>query len=142
MPFGFCCLPAPSELITQRSKVQILPPQPIKPIGYKLPSAFQRPSWTKTLRPTFSAIYVLAAVVSTAFKSQATLHLENLAFRHLFATLFAVFAGSAAAEPAAAAIDATRTAQPATKLVFGGFMEPRHHPGVGRDVCCRRTMDR
>ena len=28
MPFGFCCLPAPSELITQRSKVQILPPQP------------------------------------------------------------------------------------------------------------------
>lgn len=32
--------------------------------------------------------------------------------------------GTAAAQPMAAGIDATRTAQPITKLVFGGFMEP------------------
>jgi alpha-L-arabinofuranosidase len=39
-------------------------------------------------------------------------------------TLVAVLTGTAAAEPVAATIDATRTAQPITKLVFGGFMEP------------------
>ena len=33
-------------------------------------------------------------------------------------------AGAAAAQPVAATIDATRTGQPITKLVFGGFMEP------------------
>jgi len=39
-------------------------------------------------------------------------------------TLVAVLAGTAAAQPVAATIDATRTGQPITKLVFGGFMEP------------------
>ena len=34
------------------------------------------------------------------------------------------FAGAAVAQPVAATIDATRTAPPITKLVFGGFMEP------------------
>ena len=33
-------------------------------------------------------------------------------------------AGTAAASPVAATIDATRTGPPITKLVFGGFMEP------------------
>jgi alpha-N-arabinofuranosidase len=38
--------------------------------------------------------------------------------------LAAVLAGTAPAQPVTAGIDATRTAQPITKLVFGGFMEP------------------
>jgi alpha-N-arabinofuranosidase len=36
----------------------------------------------------------------------------------------AFLAGTAAAQPVAATIDATRTEPPITKLVFGGFMEP------------------
>jgi alpha-N-arabinofuranosidase len=42
----------------------------------------------------------------------------------LWSTLILLFAGAAAAEPVAAAIDATRTGPPITPLVFGGFMEP------------------
>ena len=42
----------------------------------------------------------------------------------LISALVAVLAGAAAAQPVAAAIDATRTGQPITKLIFGGFMEP------------------
>jgi alpha-N-arabinofuranosidase len=38
--------------------------------------------------------------------------------------VMALLAGTAAAAPVAATIDATRTAPPITKLVFGGFMEP------------------
>ena len=38
--------------------------------------------------------------------------------------LMALLAGTAAAAPVAATIDATRTGPPITKLVFGGFMEP------------------
>jgi alpha-N-arabinofuranosidase len=38
--------------------------------------------------------------------------------------LMAFLAGTAAAQPVAATIDATRTGPPITKLVFGGFMEP------------------
>src|ERR1017187_5058809 len=46
--------------------------------------------------------------------------------RHWFllTALAAVLAGTAPAQPVTAGIDATRTAQPITKLVFGGFMEP------------------
>src|ERR1035438_4155622 len=46
--------------------------------------------------------------------------------RHWFllTALAAVLAGTAAAQPVTAGIDATRTAQPIAKLVFGGFMEP------------------
>jgi len=40
------------------------------------------------------------------------------------ATLAAVLAGLAPAQTVTATIDATQTAQPITKLVFGGFMEP------------------
>ena len=39
-------------------------------------------------------------------------------------SLMARLAGTAAAQPVAATIDATRTGPPITKLVFGGFMEP------------------
>jgi alpha-N-arabinofuranosidase len=42
----------------------------------------------------------------------------------LLATLVAVLTATAVAQPVAVTIDATRTAQPITKLVFGGFMEP------------------
>ncbi|MGD0580547.1 MAG: hypothetical protein ABSC08_16670 [Bryobacteraceae bacterium] len=42
----------------------------------------------------------------------------------LIATLFAVLTGTAVAQGVAANIDATRTAPPITKWVFGGFMEP------------------
>ena len=42
----------------------------------------------------------------------------------LLATLVAVLTGTAAAQPVAVTIDATRTAQPITQFVFGGFMEP------------------
>lgn len=38
--------------------------------------------------------------------------------------LFAALAGSAAAQPVTARIDATHTGQPISRLVFGGFMEP------------------
>jgi alpha-N-arabinofuranosidase len=41
-----------------------------------------------------------------------------------FAALAAVLAGAAAAQPVAVTIDATHTAQPIPKLIFGGFMEP------------------
>jgi alpha-N-arabinofuranosidase len=41
-----------------------------------------------------------------------------------FATLVAVLTGTAVAEPVTATIDTTHTAQPITKLIFGGFMEP------------------
>ena len=46
--------------------------------------------------------------------------------RHWFllTALAAVLAGTAPAQPVNAGIDATRTAQPIAKLVFGGFMEP------------------
>ena len=46
--------------------------------------------------------------------------------RHCFllTALAAFLAGTAPAQPVTAGIDATRTAQPITKLVFGGFMEP------------------
>ena len=42
---------------------------------------------------------------------------------HWFA-LIAVLAGPAAAQPVAVTIDASRTGQPITNLMFGGFMEP------------------
>jgi alpha-L-arabinofuranosidase len=42
----------------------------------------------------------------------------------LVPTLAAVLSGAAAAQPVTVAIDATRTGQPITKLLFGGFMEP------------------
>jgi alpha-L-arabinofuranosidase len=42
----------------------------------------------------------------------------------LAAPLAAAWAGSPAAQPVAAQIDATRKAPPISKLVFGGFMEP------------------
>jgi alpha-N-arabinofuranosidase len=38
--------------------------------------------------------------------------------------LVAILAGTSAAQPLLVAIDATRTGQPITKLMFGGFMEP------------------
>jgi len=38
--------------------------------------------------------------------------------------LMIVLAGTAAAQPVAVSVDATRVAPPITKLVFGGFMEP------------------
>src|SRR5664279_2072157 len=46
--------------------------------------------------------------------------------RHWFllTALAAVLAGTAPAQPVTAGIDAARAAQPITKLVFGGFMEP------------------
>lgn len=42
----------------------------------------------------------------------------------LILTLTAILSSAAAAQPVAAGIDATRTGQPITKLIFGGFMEP------------------
>ena len=42
----------------------------------------------------------------------------------LISTLVTVLTGTSAAQPVAATIDATRTGQPITKLMFGGFMEP------------------
>jgi alpha-N-arabinofuranosidase len=42
----------------------------------------------------------------------------------LISMLVAVLAGAAAAQPVVATIDATRTGQPITRLMFGGFMEP------------------
>ena len=39
------------------------------------------------LHVTFSAVRVLAATASAAFKSQAALHLENLALRHQIGVL-------------------------------------------------------
>jgi alpha-L-arabinofuranosidase len=42
----------------------------------------------------------------------------------LLPALIALLAGTAAAQPVTATIDAARTAPPVTKLVFGGFMEP------------------
>ncbi|MBZ5618041.1 MAG: hypothetical protein LAQ69_04790 [Acidobacteriia bacterium] len=42
----------------------------------------------------------------------------------LLSTLVAVLTTKVAAQPVAATIDATRTGQPITKLMFGGFMEP------------------
>jgi hypothetical protein len=42
----------------------------------------------------------------------------------LLSALIVLIAGAAAAQPVAATIDATRTGQSITKLVFGGFMEP------------------
>lgn len=42
----------------------------------------------------------------------------------LISTLIVLFAAMAAAQPVGATIDATRTGQPITKLIFGGFMEP------------------
>src|SRR5216684_3784217 len=39
------------------------------------------------LRRALSAVYVLAAAASTAFKSRATLQLENLALRHQLSVL-------------------------------------------------------
>ena len=42
----------------------------------------------------------------------------------LLSTLVILIAGTAAAQPVSATIDATRTGRPITKLVFGGFMEP------------------
>ena len=41
----------------------------------------------QSLRPALSALHVLAAAASTAFKSRAALHLENLALRHQFGPL-------------------------------------------------------
>jgi alpha-N-arabinofuranosidase len=38
--------------------------------------------------------------------------------------LAAILAGTSAAQPVSVTIDATRTGQPITKLMFGGFMEP------------------
>jgi alpha-N-arabinofuranosidase len=42
----------------------------------------------------------------------------------LLAMLVVVLTGTAVAQPVTATIDATHTAEPITKLVFGGFMEP------------------
>jgi len=42
----------------------------------------------------------------------------------LILTLTAILSSAAAAQPVAAGIDAARTGQPITKLIFGGFMEP------------------
>jgi alpha-L-arabinofuranosidase len=42
----------------------------------------------------------------------------------LMLSLAAVLTGTSAPQPVAATIDATRTGQPITKLMFGGFMEP------------------
>lgn len=42
----------------------------------------------------------------------------------LISTLVTFATGTSAAQPVAATIDATRTGQPITKLMFGGFMEP------------------
>ncbi len=42
----------------------------------------------------------------------------------VLSTLVAVLAAASEAQPLAATIDATRTGQPITKLMFGGFMEP------------------
>jgi alpha-L-arabinofuranosidase len=39
-------------------------------------------------------------------------------------SLVAILTSAAAAQPVAASIDASRTGQPITKLIFGGFMEP------------------
>ena len=50
--------------------------------------------------------------------------MHNIRHSFLILTLVAVLAGTAAAQPVAATIDATRTGQPITKLIFGGFMEP------------------
>jgi len=41
----------------------------------------------QSLRLALSALHVLAAAASTAFKSRAALHLENLALRHQFGPL-------------------------------------------------------
>ena len=42
----------------------------------------------------------------------------------LLSTLVVAVVGMAVAQPVAATIDATRTGQPITRLMFGGFMEP------------------
>ncbi len=42
----------------------------------------------------------------------------------LFSTLVFVLAGTAAAQPVAVSIDATKVAPPISRWVFGGFMEP------------------
>ena len=42
----------------------------------------------------------------------------------LFAALVVCLAGTAAAQPVAVSIDATKVAPPVSRLVFGGFMEP------------------
>src|SRR6266702_2750655 len=42
----------------------------------------------------------------------------------LILTLVTVLTGTSAAQPVSVTIDATRTGQPITKLMFGGFMEP------------------
>jgi alpha-N-arabinofuranosidase len=42
----------------------------------------------------------------------------------VISALVAIFTGASSAQPVPVTIDATRTGQPITKLVFGGFMEP------------------
>jgi alpha-N-arabinofuranosidase len=42
----------------------------------------------------------------------------------LVSVIIVLFAAKAAAQPVSATLDATRTGQPITKLIFGGFMEP------------------
>jgi hypothetical protein len=56
--------------------------------------------------------------------------------------LIAVPARTLAAQPVAVTIDANRTAQPVTKPLFGGFMEPAPPPwgGFGRRGPQRRWM--
>jgi len=42
----------------------------------------------------------------------------------LVSVIIVLFAAKAAAQTVSATLDATRTGQPITKLIFGGFMEP------------------
>ena len=44
----------------------------------------------QSLRLALSALHVLAAAASTAFKSRAALHLENLALRHQLGVLYSL----------------------------------------------------
>ena len=50
------------------------------------------------------------------------MHYNRLLF--FLSNLILVTAGTAAAQPVSATIDATRTGSPITRLIFGGFMEP------------------
>ena len=65
-----------------------------------------------------------AAQVARSRSPTGALPCDCLTRLILFAALVVCLAGTAAAQPVAVSIDATKVAPPVSRLVFGGFMEP------------------
>ncbi len=103
-----------------------IPSQSGKPLNRELKTSVCGCQWAITIRSPAPALDVIIAPPGNRAATLVPGQIDMNSWKKwvVSPTLIAILSGIVAAQAVPVTIDATRTAQPITKLIFGGFMEP------------------